>query len=201
MGDFKTAFGLTSDIEGLYCNVAADAGGETYRGIARNIYPNWPGWASVDEVKKTATTDAEINAALASVPEMQQMVEEFFKKTFWDVHTLDQMQSQEIANKVYDCAVNCGNGTSAKFLQRTLNFLNRNNKDWEDVVVDGNVGPRTIATANKASAIKGRGQNIVLYLNVLQGYRYVELAERPDRYGATFINGWALRVRIPPRNS
>jgi hypothetical protein len=29
-------------------DIAADRGGQTYAGIARNFHPNWPGWHCID---------------------------------------------------------------------------------------------------------------------------------------------------------
>ena len=46
MADFKVAFAKTIRFEGGYVNHKADKGGETYKGIARNFWPKWKGWAS-----------------------------------------------------------------------------------------------------------------------------------------------------------
>ena len=51
MADFSKAWGRSSVHEGGYAHLAGDAGGETYRGIARNFHPEWPGWKFIDRVK------------------------------------------------------------------------------------------------------------------------------------------------------
>ena len=44
MAQFKIAFQKTLLHEGNYSNDPSDLGGETYKGIARNIHSSWSGW-------------------------------------------------------------------------------------------------------------------------------------------------------------
>ncbi|OAQ29846.1 hypothetical protein K457DRAFT_125464 [Linnemannia elongata AG-77] len=48
--------------------------------------------------------------------------------------------SEPIALKLFDMGVNLGIGTAAKFLQRTLNALNRQQADY----ADGAIGPNSV---------------------------------------------------------
>jgi len=194
MADFSKAFPELEMVEGGHVDDSNDRGGETYKGIARKIFPGWDGWKIVDGAKKSAGTKEELESILTSDGKLQWLVAEFYKKTFWDIHRLDEFTSQRVASEVFEIGVNCGSGTAAKFLQRVLNALNRQERDWPDIPVDGKIGPKTVEMANRAS-IK-REANIEIFLNVLQGGRYMELAERDDRYGESFINGWANRIRI-----
>ena len=43
MAIFKKAYEPVRQWEGGWCNVEGDRGGETYAGIARNFWPDWPG--------------------------------------------------------------------------------------------------------------------------------------------------------------
>lgn len=84
---------------------------------------------------------------------------------------------------------------AACFVQRALNAFNRYGKDWNDVPVDGVIGPITIKELNVA--VKKRKQNILKALNVLQGYTYIALAENSERKDEMNINGWfANRIKI-----
>ena len=51
MASFKEAWEETSAVEGGYVDDDDDRGGETYRGVARNFHPNWPGWDRIDAAK------------------------------------------------------------------------------------------------------------------------------------------------------
>jgi lysozyme family protein len=63
---------------------------------------------------------------------------EIYRKDYWDALRLSDIDSNRIAWKVFDIAVNCGRKRAAKILQRAL-----------DVVDDGIVGEITISAANK----------------------------------------------------
>lgn len=41
--DFNIAYNPVRTFEGDWCNVPGDKGGETYAGIARAFFPDWPG--------------------------------------------------------------------------------------------------------------------------------------------------------------
>jgi len=52
MADFNKAFQLILAHEGGYINDSDDPGGETYKGIARKMNPDWLGWHIIDLLKK-----------------------------------------------------------------------------------------------------------------------------------------------------
>lgn len=141
MAQFIPAFQITMTNEGGYANTPGDSGGETYKGIARNYWPRWTGWPIVDSIK--ATQPASINNALAANESLQSMVQSFYKTNFWNTESLDDLNDQQTANQIFDSAVNMGVGVASKFLQAAINTVNAG-----AVVVDGNIGPKTIAAAN-----------------------------------------------------
>ena len=49
--DFNIAYNPVRTFEGDWCNVPGDKGGETYAGIARAFFPDWPGWHFIDAAK------------------------------------------------------------------------------------------------------------------------------------------------------
>jgi lysozyme family protein len=184
MADFKTAYKITMAHEGGYANNPADTGGETWKGIARRKHPDWPGWQLVDRAKT-----GNFPANLASYPNLQTLVEMFYKVKFWDYLKLDQINNQKIANELFDTAVNMGQGIAALFLQRSLNVSNRNGKDYPDLQVDGNVGSITVNAVNNHP----RPDQLFKLINTLQGARYIGICEaNPSQ--EIFLNSWLSRV-------
>jgi len=81
---FEKAFSHTMGFEGGYVNDPADRGGETFRGISRKSWPNWPGWALIDEVKAAGLRSASaIDRRFADDAEMETLVINFYKNEFW----------------------------------------------------------------------------------------------------------------------
>lgn len=147
MADFKIAFKHTSNNEGAYANNKDDNGGETYMGIARNYWGAWKGWAQIDAIKKSIGTDAKtINTHAGSNAVLQAQVQEFYKANFWYPNNLQLLNDQQLANNVYDFGVNAGIGASGKRLQLAANSVGAT------VVVDGQVGNKTIVAVNNLDA-------------------------------------------------
>src|SRR6185369_16555833 len=84
--------------------------------------------------------------------------------------------SEKIAEELLDTGVNMGTGTAGIFLQRALNALNGQGKDYPDILVDGGIGPGTAAALKALLAKRGTtGEAVILKaLNCLQGARYIE---------------------------
>ena len=82
---FEEAFPEMIKHEGGYANVVGDSGGETYKGVSRNNFPNWEGWKIIDELKnKGIKTASRINSALANDDIMLDMVKRFYFINFWE---------------------------------------------------------------------------------------------------------------------
>lgn len=193
MEDFNIAYDITRKTEGGWHNASginsADKGGETFKGIARKFWPTWKGWVIIDALKQkpgfpgTAVAD----------PTLNQLVREFFKLNFWDPLRLSQIKSQAIKNELFDTAVNTGINPAGRMLQRSLNYLNRNQKNWKDIEVDGKIGPQTLLTL--AGMSESDQRHVFNLLNILQGAHYVGILDR-DRGQEEFIRGWLDRVEI-----
>lgn len=188
LAKFNEAYSLTEGFEGEYIFDADDPGGETYKGIARKFHPNWEGWKIID-VHKNQEKD-NFRKALGSNVELQKLVDIFYKETFWDRMSLSNAESQAVANYLFDIAVNCGISKSSKYIQRTLNVLNRCEKDWPDINVDGKIGPQTIGVLNLA--IKKREKNILKALTALRIVHYFTISERSEKF-EKYVNGWLNR--------
>lgn len=104
--------------------------------------------------------------------------------------------SETVGAELVDTGVNMGPATAITFLQRLLNVLNGGGTLFADLVVDGQIGPGTLAALKAYRVRRGsEGEEVlVAALNALQGERYVALAEsRPTNEG--FVYGW-LRTRL-----
>lgn len=107
--------------------------------------------------------------------------------------------SRPIIYELFDTGYNAGPGVAAKFLQRSLNVLNRQARDYPDLKVDGAIGPVTVENLRSYLAFRGNAGELVLLkmLNSLQGAFYVGLAEERGK-DEDFVFGWFTdRVRIP----
>jgi len=190
MADFYQSYQITMGHEGGYANDPDDVGGETYKGVARNYHPSWKGWSLVDGHRDSATFKKD----LADDEELQQLVKEFYKANFWDVYLLDTFSSQIIANEMFDTGVNMGTSRASKFLQRALNYLNKNEALYDDLVDDGKIGNKTLKALN---IILDNGEERLLYkiLNILQANHYLEyMTKSPTQ--EKFARGWFSRVEF-----
>lgn len=99
--------------------------------------------------------------------------------------------SPGIAAELFDTGVNMGPSVPAGWLQRILNALNRGGKDYPDLKVDGDIGASTIAALKAYLKVRGdEGESVMLKgLNVLQGERYIRIAENNPKLEA-FTFGW-----------
>lgn len=173
--------------EGGYSNNPNDRGGETYRGISRRNFPMWSGWAVIDAHKGKPG----FPESLATVPGLQKLVHGFYKMEFWNRLSLDQVNDQRIAEEMFDTAVNCGVGIAGSFLQRALNVTNRAGRDYPNLVVDSQVGPKTVGMLN----MHRKPSDVLKVLNILQGNRYIEICEARESQ-EEFASGWLNRVSL-----
>lgn len=141
MANFQPAFNITMGNEGGYANNPHDSGGETWRGIARNYWPKWPGWPIVDRVK--ATNPANFSQALFANSQLNVMVMQFYQQNFWNPVGLPGINCQQTANQLFDIAVNMGTAVACKILQQAVNAVAPGT-----LTVDGLVGPLTVKAAN-----------------------------------------------------
>lgn len=135
-----------------YVNDPADAGGETKFGIAKN--------SNTSVNIKTLTWD---------------QCSSIYRKKYWDPLSLDKVPDN-VATVIFDCSVNHGPGTAAKFLQGAVGAAE-----------DGQIGPKTLALVNSKSA-----DDIVRkVLDRRRAFFRNIVANKPSQ--AKFINGWLAR--------
>ena len=182
MSDLKTEIiNSIIKIEGGYVNDPSDSGGATNFGITEKV------------ARQNGYTG-----------DMRDLPIEFafnvYVEQFWNRLQLPTIQdlSEMLAEEIADTGVNMGINRAAIFLQRSLNVLNNQEKYYPDLVVDGQLGQKTIRALSEYLAHRETEGEIVLVkmLNSLQGAFYVELSERRVK-DEKFIYGWFVnRVKI-----
>lgn len=190
MAQFEQALRRTLAHEGGYVKDPDDPGGETYKGIARRYHPRWAGWTRIDRARRARN----FPRSLEKDATLQTMVAAFYREHYWDRLQGDAVAVQAIANDLFDTAVHLGVTRAVEFLQRALNVLNRNEKLYKDLVVDGIIGPRTL-DALRAYLEKDSPALLRKLVNVLRGMHYIERMEKspsPEKYA----RGWFKRVSI-----
>jgi hypothetical protein len=155
---FEVSFPKTMRVEGA-CNFSSHDKGNivvngvctvpTYAGIAPAFHYGWRGFAYVKDIaasmKNRPPYDTPefwrwkrlLDKTLADSPVVQNLVKTFYKANFWDNYRLGEITAQEVADWLFDHAVNAG-GRGIKWAQLAAN-----------VKPDGGIGPITLAAINK----------------------------------------------------
>ena len=120
---------------------------------------------------------------------------DIYSSMYWDVNRIDDIISfsPKVGEKIADIGVNMGTKRAAYFLQRCLNVLNREEKFYKNVTIDGIIGDKSIEALNTFFEKRGEAGEVVIFkmLQSLQGERYVHLAESRAE-NEEFIFGWFL---------
>lgn len=164
-------------LELKYSDHPSDSGGKTMYGITEDVAREW-GY-------KGRMRDLPIQTAKTIYYDM-----------YWKPLGLDDMTyiSKSITSEIFDTGVNQGIGRAAKYLQRSLNALNRQGRDYPDIKVDGSIGKRTLSALRSLLARrKGKGELVMVRcLNCLQGAFYINLVEARPK-DEDFLYGWILK--------
>ena len=198
MANFAIAYEPVREYEGGWCNDPADRGGETYAGIARNFFPDWAGWKIVDEAKKNPAFgqgQRAFSTYLAAMPQLTSLVAEWYRIEWWHALGLEALP-QPLANEIFEQAINLGKGGAGKKVQLVCNAFNRDARGgllFDDLVVDGVIGRKTIAALSKVVSSRASAEELVHALNCMQGAHYIELAaKKPSQ--RVFTKGWMKRT-------
>jgi lysozyme family protein len=189
---FRAALEHTlKEFEGGYANNPNDHGGETFRGISRVAWPNWPGWRLIDRAKAEGFTwAAEINSRFAGHTLMEEMVADLYHQNFWcPLAGLAGRGLDRLQVKLFDTGVNVGLGRAVKFLQRII----RDVKPELGLLVDGVLGPRTRA------ALDGMDEGALLTSLCREQEEHYRGIVKRDPSQAQFLDGWLRRAAWVPK--
>lgn len=176
MTGFDKAWRATGRAEGGHSDDLWDSGGETNHGITEGVAREF-GYAG----------------AMIDLP--PELARQIAKQKYWDPLNLDSVAeiSYAVAFEVFDTGFNAGKRRAAKILQRSLNALNRREKDYPDVIRDGFIGEKSIFALQEFFRVRpSNGELVILRaLNGLQVELYTELVERRKK-DERFYFGWLL---------
>lgn len=165
------------DIEGGFVDDPKDSGGATKCGITQ----------------ATATKHGFPNVRKLTKDQIYQI----YQVDYWDDICGDELahRSERLAYRLFDIAVNMGDGRASEFLQRSLNVLNNNGNLYPDIEVDNDIGPNTLEALD--GFIRHRGQRgletLVDAVKSWQGWFYMDLSERRSK-DERFTQGWLNRL-------
>ncbi|MDE2468717.1 MAG: hypothetical protein KGL35_08240 [Bradyrhizobium sp.] len=173
---FDIAFEHTVGLEGGYTDNPADAGGPTKFGITEAV--------------------ARANGYQGDMRELPlETAKAIYRTKYWNALNLPPIdaRTQEVAEQLFDIAVNDGPFIAAEFLQTALNAFNRRGVDYGDVSVDGEIGASTLKAFKAFLDRRGADGIRVLgrALNVQKGARYLALA-KARAADEDFEFGWFL---------
>lgn len=150
MADFTKAYKITViGNEGGYNSGTGEK--ETYMGIVRGANPTWSGWATIDAIKNNTPglNTSKINLLLSQNITLKSNIEKFYKVNYWDTVNLDNVKDQQLADNLFDCSVNQGEGLARKFMQIACNYIVAALKvPIKALALDGKIGKLTLAVFN-----------------------------------------------------
>jgi type VI secretion system secreted protein VgrG len=144
-----------------------------------------PGAFAISGVNSAAWPEQFAQIAAIAQNERGAAVEAFYEANFWD-SWLEQIQSPEIAKRVFDTGVNAGRGTAAKILQEAVNVVLIHPPF---IAEDGLWGPATVAAVNAADPV-------ALQTAFIEGRcaRYNEI-EQNNPADEKYLAGWLARAQ------
>lgn len=104
--------------------------------------------------------------------------------------------SAPIAEELFDTGINMGPTYAGRFLQRALNLLNREARDYPDIATDGALGAMSLAALNgygKRRGLTGEGLEVLLWtIRAFRTGRYADISEAREA-NEEFFYGWVAR--------
>lgn len=169
-------------VEGGFVDDPDDLGGATCWGITEKVARAWGYDGPMEDLPQDTARD-------------------IYREQYYYGPHFDRVakQSPAIARELTDTGVNMGTAQAGAFLQAALNALNNAGEYYDDIIVDGQIGPATLGALRAYLDLRGEeGERVMLTaLNALQGARYIELAEVRER-NESFVYGWLKnRVVVP----
>jgi lysozyme family protein len=161
MDPFDRALAMTLGFEGGVSDHAQDRGGLTKWGITQAAYETWRAKTGRAPRPVTAMTEAEMRA--------------IYHDDYWLAAGCPDLP-EELAEAVFDMAVNAGPARAVRTLQRVLG-----------VTVDGLVGPETRSAAHEA------GPLVALTFLKARAAHYRDIV-RDDPSQVVFLAGWINRL-------
>ncbi len=173
MGDFSKAFEVSMKAEGGYVNDPDDPGGETYKGIARTRNAKWQGWVNIDLLKMKGNFPKNMEED----NDLQEKVKALYEVNYWDKVQGDKIVDQDIAESIFDFAINAGPKTSSKLAQIAV-----------QAEPDGVIGAETLKKINEDDK-----RAFLAVFALAKIGRYVSICEK-RKSSRKYFFGWVRRT-------
>lgn len=158
-------------VEKGYVNNPKDPGGETNMGITKNVAIAHDYTGPMKDLTKDIAQDIYYQDYMVK-PGYVPFIE----------------MQPALGHKLTDAGVNVGPARSSRWLQTSLNALNRGGQDYSTIGVDGKVGPGTVNAYKSLERVRGKKKAcelVIKLLDVQQGTHYLSLTNLN-----TFTVGW-----------
>lgn len=170
MANFKLFIPILQKVEGGYQNLVGDSG--NYNSLGKRVGTNFGISARFyEDVIGRPPTITDMKAITKA------KAEQLYKTYFWDDVHGDMLISQSVANIIADHAVNGGEGSIGKIVQRILV-----NDFKKSVTIDGDIGLKTAQVINSVD-------QEILFEKIKTGR-----AKYYYQIGGEFLNGWLDRL-------
>lgn len=167
MAKFELAIDAVLKNEGGLSNHPLDSGQITNFGISFSFYKTIKPDATVLDIKNLTSAQAI----------------DLYEKYFWLPNKYNLITNQQVANKVFDMAVNMGAEMANKCLQRAIFASTGYN-----LAQDGIIGPQTLGAVNRADP----GAVLPALKSEAAGYYRYLIAKNPSL--DVFSRGWLHRA-------
>lgn len=191
MASFDLYFPKLLRHEGGFVDHPLDAGGPTNKGITLRTLRHYRPNATIQDLKDIST----------------EAVAKIYKQGYWDKMRLNEVRSQKLAELICDHGVNAGITRSVKMIQYLLAIRHK-----VSLVIDGIMGPITLAAINNADADTLYNQFFSLrqqYYNYRAGtpidnddisvFFNQVLKVSPNPSQRVFLKGWLSRLESFPK--
>lgn len=164
-------------VEGGYVNNPADPGGATNHGITEKV-------ARAHGYK----------GAMKDLP--KQFAQSIYFVDYIQAPGFDKliMLSEPVGEEAVDSGVNAGPAQPSRWLQIALNSLNRQGRDYPDLIVDGKAGAKTMAAYTSLQKLRGNAEAcrmLIKLMDAQQASYYLSLTQSNTNL-ETFMPGWVI---------
>jgi lysozyme family protein len=177
MADLNAAMKLLFKDEGGFVDNPEDPGGPTNYGISARFLTdahlfqydrNGNGIIDAEDMKELSINDAKT----------------IYRTYWWDLYGYDRIENEHIATKLLDEAVNLGQISAVRQMQRAINVLAKS----EELIEDGKMGLKTIDAINQTNSLN----LLEAFETVCAKYYDKLIANNPNL--KVFSKGWHTRV-------
>jgi len=159
-----------------YVNHPSDLGGPTRWGVTEKVARENGYKGDMRDLPRTFAYDILLR-------------EYYVKPGFNDVGKV----STDVSVVLTDAGVLCGQQRVSSWFQMVLNALNRRQKFYPDLAVDGSIGPRTIAAFKAYMDARGHEGEVVMLraMNAMIGHHFIDISLKREA-NEDFTYGWLL---------